>query len=199
MPDSSDNLFLDRRRFPRYPCTGDAEILQGGSSWGSGVVSDISLGGCYIETTHPLSVGAEVQLRLTIAGVFLDICANVVSSDPMYGMGMNFVVVPIEQWNKLPLIIEEVAAAGSSTVAKQQGTSHEEAQSHMQSALQLLELARKEMQEAMHSRDGRRTRALQLTDAAIDTVKKTLALRQSDGTMDPASVSRELRWSSELQ
>jgi hypothetical protein len=46
-----------------------------------------------------LPVGTEAKLRLTIAGILMDICANVVSIDPVFGMGMSF--VRTEQWDKL--------------------------------------------------------------------------------------------------
>ncbi len=165
----SSDVCFDRRRFPRYPCTGEAEILQGGKPWGWGTVSDISRGGCYIETNHPLPTGAEAQLRLTIAGIFLDLCANVVSSDPMFGMGMDFVVVPIEEWNKLPEIIEKVSEADTSFDLQQNTRRHDGAQHHMQAALQHLEKAQKELQEVKQSTGG--YRALQLTENAIKDVR----------------------------
>ena len=138
--------FLDRRRFPRYPCTAKAEILQSGKRWGWGTVSDISRGGCYIETMHPLPIGTEAQIRLTIAGIFLDISANVVSSDPTFGMGMDFTVVPAEQWNKLPQVIEIVADLNHSPSVLQVEANPEKTQSHIQAALQQLQLAKMELQ-----------------------------------------------------
>jgi hypothetical protein len=198
MADSSDIFFLDRRRFPRYPCTGAAEILQNGKSWGFGTVSDISLGGCYIETMHPLPTGAEAQLRLTIAGVLLEICANVVSSDPMYGMGMNFVVVPTEQWNMLPQIIEKVTEVEPSP-AMQQDAASQVSQPHLQAALQHLEEAHKELQEVLHGKGGQRARALQLTESAINEVKKACRRGSTVETTDPSSIGSEFGWSCELQ
>jgi len=106
---SSEMQFLERRRFPRYPCTGSAEILQSGKHLGRGSVKDISRGGCYIETTQPLPCGAEVQLRLNIAGTALYTGAKVVATDPRVGMGMDFMVVPPEQRNKLAQIIENIS------------------------------------------------------------------------------------------
>ena len=109
MRKSSENGLVERRRFPRYPCTGTAEVLiiQSGKSRRWGTVKDISRVGCYIETMYPLSAGAEVELRFTIAGISLDIAANVVSSHPTFGMGMDF-AAPTEQW-KVSQIITELA------------------------------------------------------------------------------------------
>jgi hypothetical protein len=109
------NLQLsERRRFPRYPCTGTAEILQSGRHSGRGTVSKISRGGCYIETTQPMPRGTEVQLRLTIADTALYIGAKVACTDPRGGMGMEFMVVPPTQKNNLAQIIEEITVSDPS-------------------------------------------------------------------------------------
>jgi PilZ domain-containing protein len=109
----------ERRCFPRHPCTGGVEILQNGSHFGWGKVSDLSRCGCYLETTYPLPVGTELQLRLTIAGTLLDIGARVVWITPQVGMGMCFVVISQEEDRKLAQIIEEVTAIGHSPAVQQ--------------------------------------------------------------------------------
>ena len=109
MVESPDIQFLERRRFPRYACTGSAEIFQSGKRSGWGTVKGVSRGGCYIETTQLLPPGTEVQLRLTIADTALYTSAKVVATDQLVGMGMDFMVVPPEQGNKLAQIIEKVA------------------------------------------------------------------------------------------
>ena len=112
--------YAEQRAFPRYSCTGTAEILQSGKVWGWGKVSDICRGGCYIESEYTLPVGAETQLHLTIANVQLDIVGRVVSATPLVGMGMNFVAVLAEQENNLTRIIEHVAGISSPSVAPQE-------------------------------------------------------------------------------
>ena len=62
MVESPDIHFLERRRFPRYACTGSAEIFQSGKRSGWGTVIGVSRGGCCIETTRLLPPGTEVQL-----------------------------------------------------------------------------------------------------------------------------------------
>ena len=103
MREHSEDSFVERRRFPRYPCAGAAEVLviQTGKSRRSGTVRDISRAGCYVETMYPLPAGAEVQLRFTITGIFLEMNAKVVSSHPTIGMGMDFAQLPTEQWRLL--------------------------------------------------------------------------------------------------
>jgi hypothetical protein len=113
MGEHSENLA------PRFPCTGAVEMLQKGSHCGWGKVSDISRHGCYLETVHPLPVGAEVQLRLTIAGTLLEIGARVVWATPQVGMGMYFLIASAEENNELAQILEEVSATGSRSPAVQ--------------------------------------------------------------------------------
>jgi PilZ domain len=121
MAEISDSEQLNRRLSPRYPCMGAAEILQSGKRWGWGKVSDISRCGCYIETDHPLPNGTEAQLRLTIADMLLDICAKVVSTTPVVGMGMEFTAVPDEQENKFAQILHKITATDLSPAVQQAG------------------------------------------------------------------------------
>jgi hypothetical protein len=194
MGKDSDICFVDRRRFPRYPCTGDAEILQSGKHWGLGTVSDISRGGCYIETMHPLPVGTETQLRLTIAGIFLDICANVVSSDPMFGMGIDFVAVPTEQWNMLPQIIEKVINVDCSPAVQQNDSSQDDPSPHAQAALLHLREAQKELREAAYEGGEHRARALQLTENAVLEIEKECKQRSTIMKTNPDFMGSRVGW-----
>jgi hypothetical protein len=108
--------YSDRRCFPRVPCSGAAEIVREGQRWGWGTLTDVSRGGCYIETNQPLPLGAEAHLRLTIADISLDIDAKAASITPMMGMGMGFIAISQEQKIKLAWIIEKVTATQPSPV-----------------------------------------------------------------------------------
>lgn len=108
-----------RRCFARFPCTGTVEMLQNGSPCGWGKVNDLSRCGCNLESVHPLPVGTEVQLRLTIAGSLLEIGARVVGTTPQVGMAMYFTFVPPEQEDELAQILEEISAIGRSSAAQQ--------------------------------------------------------------------------------
>jgi hypothetical protein len=96
------------RNFPRYACEGAAEILQNGKLYGWGTVGEISRSGCYIETSHPLPITTEAQVRLTIGDILLDLVAKVAWTTPQVGMGMYFEVVPPEEENKLAQILRKV-------------------------------------------------------------------------------------------
>ena len=151
----SNTCFIERRRFPRYNCTGDVEVLQKERCWAWGTVNQISCGGCYIETVHPLPIDTEAELRLSIAESQLDICAVVVSRD-QYGMGLAFVVESSEQRNKLSQLIERVT-------------------SNMQAALQHLQQAQERLEEAIPDVGNGRATALQVTVNAISGVKAVMA------------------------
>jgi hypothetical protein len=59
---------------------------------------------------------------------------NVVSTDPMFGMRMNL-VVPLKQWNKLPMIIHK-STTGRPAARCAASWEREEAQHQLQAALQ---------------------------------------------------------------
>jgi hypothetical protein len=111
MTESSGSQQLDHRHSPRYTCAGQAEISQEGKRITWGRLTDISRGGCYIETERPLPCGADTQLRLTVAGASLDICAKVAGNTPLFGMGMQFVALSPEQDAKLAQIVNSIAAS----------------------------------------------------------------------------------------
>ena len=175
MSERSDFSFIERRRFPRYLCSGAAGVLivQTGKSRRWGTVRDISRVGCYIETKYPLPAGTEAQLRFTIDGTPFDIGANVVTSDPMVGMGMDFVVASTEQ-DKVPHIIAKIADVDLSPAVRKNEASHEETQV----ALEYLEQAHKKLQDTMHGERGHCAQALQLTENAINEVRRVLATRE---------------------
>lgn len=107
----------ERRRFPRHPCRGAAEVFVKNVRAVWGIVTDVSRGGCYIETAQPLPRGTEVQLRLNIADVSLDIGAEVATSDPLVGMGMAFVLATSSQKDKIAAIIDALTGARPSPPA----------------------------------------------------------------------------------
>jgi hypothetical protein len=82
-------------------------------------VSDVSRSGCYVETEKTLAVGDAAQLRLSLAGISLDISGRVASATPMVGMGLDFVDVSTEQKEKIAQIIEEVARVKGSPCVQQ--------------------------------------------------------------------------------
>lgn len=199
MGESSDTPFSEHRRFPRYPCKGGAEILKDGTRWGRGSVNEISRGGCYITTAHPLPVGSETHLRLTIADTSLDIYASVISADPLVGMGMAFVRQTRQQRNKLAQIAEKVTATAPLPFELQTGAhTEEEGRSHLQAALQHLQQAKEEIREGMPDKAEHRENALQSTDNAISEVEKSMGAEPHLETIESASTEGEVVWQDEL-
>jgi len=116
----------------------------------------------------------------------------------MFGMGMDFVVVPTEQWNKLPQIIEKVTNVDDSTAVLQNSASREQPHPHMQAALQHLQQAQKELREAPYGEGEHCARALQLTENAIHEVKMACKRESTIETTDPASMGDRVGWGCEV-
>jgi hypothetical protein len=72
-------------------------------------LNDISRGGCYLETVHPMVAGTQARLRITIAGAVLEIDARVVWTTPQVGMGLYFVIESQDEADHLTQIVDEIA------------------------------------------------------------------------------------------
>lgn len=81
----------DRRYAIRYPFAADAELidLESGAH-AEGVTSDISLGGCFICTSKPLSLNARARMKLHRKGQTLEALVVVRIVKPRIGMGIEF-------------------------------------------------------------------------------------------------------------
>src|SRR5579864_1617160 len=82
---------VERRHYPRYSVNATAEVLelQSGTMC-RGRMSDLSLGGCYLDTTAPFPVAAAVRLRVTTEKRKFETKAVVVNSQRGMGMGLMF-------------------------------------------------------------------------------------------------------------
>ena len=104
----------ERRRSPRFQCSGSAEFRVEGSDirmWGT--LTDVSLHGCYVEMNSTFPVGTRVSLTLEALGVRVRVQATVRVSYPFLGMGMCFSEIEPGQQSQL----EQLLAALSSTAA----------------------------------------------------------------------------------
>ena len=80
-----------QRREPRYPFIASAELLEENSgSRMSTRISDLSLGGCYVDTINPLPDGTLVHLKIYTETHSFETQATVVYSHVHLGMGMKF-------------------------------------------------------------------------------------------------------------
>lgn len=82
----------DRRYAIRYPFAADAEVLDLESGARSeGVTSDLSLGGCFVCTSKPLSVRSRTRVTLTRKNESVEALAMVRIVKPRIGMGLEFI------------------------------------------------------------------------------------------------------------
>jgi PilZ domain len=80
----------NRRAHPRLKTSIPVEIIvEGSNSPHRGATSDLSLTGCYIETTFPWPVGTNLDMKLQLEDTLL-VLATVVTCDPMVGNGIEF-------------------------------------------------------------------------------------------------------------
>jgi hypothetical protein len=104
----------ERRRSPRFRCSGSAEFRAEGSDirmWGT--LSDVSLHGCYIEMNNTFPVDTRVSLALEAMGVRVQVQAVVRVSYPFLGMGMCFTEVEFGQQSQLEQLLAAVAGANA--------------------------------------------------------------------------------------
>ena len=92
-PQVGERRRIDRRKHPRYPVHGGgAELRQQGVDariWAR--LTDISLGGCYLEIMSPLPVLTYVNLDLTLKEQHVLAKGQVVVSHPHFGMGIQYI------------------------------------------------------------------------------------------------------------
>ena len=83
--------FAERRRSPRYQCTGSVEVRTDACPaplWGT--LADISLHGCYVEMPATFPLDTQVMLNIESCGFRFSTQATVRASYPSLGMGMCF-------------------------------------------------------------------------------------------------------------
>jgi len=81
----------DRRNLSRRPCCLGAEVYPNGSKVPHRcTLSDISTGGCYVETTEPLPKGTVLSIVVRTQELKLCVVGTVQSTHPGFGMGVHF-------------------------------------------------------------------------------------------------------------
>ena len=99
----------ERRKHPRFTVSVPVEVHAEGSDTPIRcTTSDLSLGGCYIESMYPFPVGSTLDLRLQLENTLL-IEARVVTSYPQVGNGMEFIRMLPEDRAELRTFLDSVA------------------------------------------------------------------------------------------
>ena len=106
---SQKTTYRDRRYAIRYPFAADAVLidLESGSQ-ATGITSDISLGGCFICTSKPLTLKARTRVTLTRKGQLVEALGVVRIVKPRIGMGVEFIDVEDSHLNILSRWIEHL-------------------------------------------------------------------------------------------
>jgi hypothetical protein len=80
-----------RRKDHRFVVTGGAHIREVGKNvpqWTT--MHDLSMGGCYVETTAPLPIHTRVDLTIQVGDIKIDSRGSVTVKHPLVGMGIKF-------------------------------------------------------------------------------------------------------------
>lgn len=81
-------------------------------TWLKTRLSDLSLSGCYVDTLHPLPVGARIRLRVVRNKIILEALATVIYSAARLGMGVCFSQLSPEQKAILENWLADIAKNG---------------------------------------------------------------------------------------
>ncbi len=102
-------LVRDRRYAIRHPFAADAECLdlEIGTA-ANGVTSDLSMGGCFVCTSKPLTVGSRVRLTLTRKDQNVEALAIVRIVKPRIGMGIEFLDIEARHHGVLERWLEQL-------------------------------------------------------------------------------------------
>jgi hypothetical protein len=106
--------FKERRRSPRFQCSGSAEFLPEGSEvrmWGT--LTDVSLHGCYVEMNNTFPLGTRMRLTLEALGVRARVQGTVRTSYPFLGMGIRFSEIEPGQHSQLEKLLAALAGQSS--------------------------------------------------------------------------------------
>jgi PilZ domain len=81
----------ERRRAPRYQLVAEAEIVNPSAHLSlKARTSDVSLLGCFMNTTYWLAPGTEIELQLTYEGSTFIASGSVARAEPSMGFGVSF-------------------------------------------------------------------------------------------------------------
>lgn len=96
----------DRRERSRRACRLSADVFQTGSSIPNRcTLSDISNGGCYVETTAPFKKATSVDIVVRTATLKLRVRGTVQAMHPGYGMGVSFSLTTAEEREQVRQLI----------------------------------------------------------------------------------------------
>jgi PilZ domain len=78
------------RRTPRYPFAAPAEVIVGSGAKIIARVTELSLHGCYLDTSTPISVKTPVLVKIHGPREYFEADATVIYAHPLLGLGLAF-------------------------------------------------------------------------------------------------------------
>lgn len=97
-PPDKGSQHSERRSAPRFPFVAEAEVTELSSEARlSARISELSLGGCYVDTLNPFPQQTFVQLRLIQGKEIFETRARVIYFHPGIGMGLAFAELTADQ------------------------------------------------------------------------------------------------------
>jgi hypothetical protein len=104
----------DRRKEPRYPLSTDTQIEEPrAQAIINGRMTDLGMGGCYIDTLSVYPAGTEVMVRIDRDGTKLEAHATVMYSKEGMGMGLAFKDLTHTQQEHIYTWVEELSGRTS--------------------------------------------------------------------------------------
>lgn len=105
----------DRREKTRHACRLSADVYRAGTTIPNRcTLSDISTGGCYVETTAPFPPGTVLEILVRTHDLKLHIAGSVQTVHPAFGMGVAFMVKTPEHRKHVEQLIACAAQVGIS-------------------------------------------------------------------------------------
>jgi len=99
----------ERRRYPRYQCTGAIQLTQQDTSPILGKLIDIGLGGFYVEVPSPLPQQMSVEFIIQADELEVRGRGMVRTAHPLVGNGIAFTQMTADDWRRLTQLVARLA------------------------------------------------------------------------------------------
>ena len=104
----------NRRKDARYRASGGAKVQEPGAPAGQWtMLHDISIGGCYVETTTPLHPGARVDILVHAGDIQITAKGEVTVAHRLVGMGVRFTDMTPLNRQRLEKLVDELVNGGA--------------------------------------------------------------------------------------
>jgi len=103
--------YPEKRRYTRFICEGGVEVREGASRGFWGTMSDISLGGCYVQTFSPMPAGTSLVFLIKTHGMEIRGMGKVVAMHPGVGMAIRFEQMEDPDRQRLNDLIAQLTAS----------------------------------------------------------------------------------------